>query len=179
VRLKTPRPSIIIQCKAHNTVIGPGAVWDLFGTLMHHNADEAGLIAIKGFQNSAVSFAEGKQFGCFQFVMQSSEIDWLMDHGWRLESPGNGGDGVQHDWCVWSHLTRAQEAAPPRDSHQSPGSNKRTKLPQYHAKPTPETEEKANRANEMHNLRLICNQGGSGVRTSPGPPILSILSNDF
>jgi HJR/Mrr/RecB family endonuclease len=51
---------IIVQCKAHEKPISPGAVRDLFGTLLHEKADEAWLMSRSGFTLGARKFAEGK-----------------------------------------------------------------------------------------------------------------------
>jgi len=51
---------IIVQCKAHKRYIVPGVVRELYGTLIHHGADEAWLITTSGFFSGAKSFAQGK-----------------------------------------------------------------------------------------------------------------------
>jgi hypothetical protein len=51
---------IVVQVKAHKNQISPGVVRDLYGSLLHHRADEAWLISISGFKHSARSFAQGK-----------------------------------------------------------------------------------------------------------------------
>lgn len=51
---------IIVQCKAHRHYISPSIVRDLYGTLMHHGADEAWLISTAGFLGGAKAFAKGK-----------------------------------------------------------------------------------------------------------------------
>ncbi|MGI8770111.1 MAG: restriction endonuclease [Acidobacteriaceae bacterium] len=56
----TQRGRVIVQCKAHATRIGPGAVRDLFGSLQHHNAVEGWLVATEGFSGAAHRFANGK-----------------------------------------------------------------------------------------------------------------------
>jgi hypothetical protein len=48
-----------------------------------------------------------------------------------------------------------------------------TKSPEYPVKPTIKTEEKAKRANKMHNPRVFCNQAGKGsnpLRSTRYPP---------
>jgi hypothetical protein len=49
-----------------------------------------------------------------------------------------------------------------KGSPQKVGNNLGTKSPEYPVKPSTKTEEKAKRANKMHNRRLICNQGVRG-----------------
>lgn len=54
------RHKIVVQCKAFSKPVGPGPVRDLYGALMHHQANEAWLVSIEGFSDAAVSFAGGK-----------------------------------------------------------------------------------------------------------------------
>ena len=58
--LKKSNTAIIAQCKAHKRPIGPAAVRDLYGTLLHRNGKEAWLISVSGFSNAALSFAQQK-----------------------------------------------------------------------------------------------------------------------
>ena len=51
---------IIVQCKAHKGYISPGVVRDLYGTMIHHQADEAWLVSTRGFFTGSRAFAEGK-----------------------------------------------------------------------------------------------------------------------
>jgi restriction endonuclease Mrr len=51
---------IIAQCKAHEKPISPGAVRDLYGTLLHEKSDEAWLLSRSGFTVGASKFAAGK-----------------------------------------------------------------------------------------------------------------------
>jgi hypothetical protein len=50
----------IVQCKAHKNLIGPGAVRDLYGTMIHRNAREGWLVTANGFSRLARDFARGK-----------------------------------------------------------------------------------------------------------------------
>lgn len=52
--------TIIVQCKAHKSAIGPAAVRDLYGTLVHGGQREAWLISSAGFSTKAFDFAKGK-----------------------------------------------------------------------------------------------------------------------
>jgi restriction endonuclease Mrr len=52
--------TVIVQCKAHGNAIGPGPVRELYGTFVHHKADEAWLVTTSGFSKAAQSFAKGK-----------------------------------------------------------------------------------------------------------------------
>jgi hypothetical protein len=54
------RVKIVVQCKAFSKPVGPGPVRDLYGALMHHQANEAWLVSLEGFSDAAVSFAAGK-----------------------------------------------------------------------------------------------------------------------
>lgn len=58
--LRKEGETVIVQCKAHNTPIGPGAVRELYGTLMAANAHQAILVSTAGFTQGARSFALGK-----------------------------------------------------------------------------------------------------------------------
>jgi len=58
--LKKGDRTIIVQVKAHAKYISPGAIRDLYGSLLHHRADEAWLVAMSGFNRGAKSFASGK-----------------------------------------------------------------------------------------------------------------------
>ena len=51
---------IIVQCKAHRRFISPGAVRDLYGTLLHEKADEGWLVTTSGFYSGARAFAQDK-----------------------------------------------------------------------------------------------------------------------
>jgi hypothetical protein len=51
---------IVVQCKAHDRDIGPGPVRDLYGSLLHHGADEAWLIASHAYTYRARDFASNK-----------------------------------------------------------------------------------------------------------------------
>lgn len=58
--IKGSRTKIIVQCKAYSKPVGPGPVRDLFGALMHHQADEAWLVSLEGFSDAAITFAGNK-----------------------------------------------------------------------------------------------------------------------
>ena len=51
---------VVVQCKAFNKPVGPGPVRDLYGALLHHKANEAWLVSLEGFTDSAINFAAGK-----------------------------------------------------------------------------------------------------------------------
>lgn len=51
---------IIVQCKALKNYVGPSTVRDLYGTLLHENANEAWLITTSNFYSGARAFAQGK-----------------------------------------------------------------------------------------------------------------------
>ena len=51
---------IIVQCKAYKTHVAPAVVRDLYGSLHHHRANEAWLIATSEFSVRARLFAKGK-----------------------------------------------------------------------------------------------------------------------
>ncbi len=61
IRLATQNgKKIIVQCKAHDKPVSPGAVRELYGTLLHERADEAWLMSRSGFTDGATQFAVGK-----------------------------------------------------------------------------------------------------------------------
>ena len=60
LELRQGERRIVVQCKAVSGVVGPGAVRDLYGALLHHNADEAWLVTTRGFSGGATEFAQGK-----------------------------------------------------------------------------------------------------------------------
>ena len=51
---------IIIQCKAHTNYVSAGFVRELYGTMMHQQANEAWLVVTSGFYTGAKTFAFGK-----------------------------------------------------------------------------------------------------------------------
>ena len=52
---------VIVQCKAHKALIGPGPVRDLYGAMIHRKAGEAWLVTASGFSRAAKEFAQGKE----------------------------------------------------------------------------------------------------------------------
>jgi HJR/Mrr/RecB family endonuclease len=63
--LRIGEKRIIVQCKSIKSYVSPGAVRDLYGTLMHQKADEAWLITTSGFYSGARGFARGKPIRLF------------------------------------------------------------------------------------------------------------------
>ncbi len=51
----------LVQCKAHAKPIGPAAVRDLYGAMVHARAAEAWVVSTKGFTQAAREFGEGKR----------------------------------------------------------------------------------------------------------------------
>ena len=51
---------VIVQCKAHKSLIGPAPVRDLYGTMVDRKAKEAWLVTANGFSRAAREFAQGK-----------------------------------------------------------------------------------------------------------------------
>lgn len=60
VVLQTKKGTVLVQCKAHGEKIGPAAVRDLYGTLVHRKAEEAWLVSLQGFSEAAYEFAADK-----------------------------------------------------------------------------------------------------------------------
>ncbi|MGH7824333.1 MAG: restriction endonuclease [Candidatus Binatia bacterium] len=58
--LRKDGKEVLVQCKAHGRPVGPGAVRDLYGVMMHKRAVEAWLISTMGFSQAAKKFAAGK-----------------------------------------------------------------------------------------------------------------------
>ncbi len=50
----------LVQCKAHAKPVGPSAVRDLYGTLVHRGGEAAWLVSTGSFSSSARRFAAGK-----------------------------------------------------------------------------------------------------------------------
>jgi restriction system protein len=51
---------LVVQCKNHTAPVSPSVVRELYGVLLHEEADGAVLVATGGFSNAAKEFAEGK-----------------------------------------------------------------------------------------------------------------------
>lgn len=60
ILIKNNRDKIIVQCKAYRNPVGPAAVRELYGTLIHHKGKEAWLISTSGFTSGAQKFAMNK-----------------------------------------------------------------------------------------------------------------------
>jgi hypothetical protein len=56
----TEKGQVLVQCKAHAVTIGPGAVRELYGSLLHAKATEAWLVSLEGFSTAAREFAAEK-----------------------------------------------------------------------------------------------------------------------
>jgi HJR/Mrr/RecB family endonuclease len=61
LELRCGKGKIVVQCKAHKARVGPGAVRDLYGTLMAQKGQEAWLISTSGFTKETFAFARGKR----------------------------------------------------------------------------------------------------------------------
>ena len=64
---------IVIQRKAYQEPVGPGAVRELYGTLVHDGAHEGWLVAHTGFSRAAHHFADGKP-------IRLLDVDALISH---------------------------------------------------------------------------------------------------
>ncbi len=51
---------IIVQCKAHGAPVGPGAIRDLYGTMLDQQVHESWLISTNRFTKGAYAFSKGK-----------------------------------------------------------------------------------------------------------------------
>jgi restriction system protein len=67
---------VLVQCKAHRSYVSPGAVRDLYGTLLHEHADQAWLVTTSGFHPGAREFAKGKP-------MRLITMAGILDPRWR------------------------------------------------------------------------------------------------
>jgi hypothetical protein len=54
------RQPFIVQCKAHKNKIGPSAIRDFYGTMVHNGYSKGVFASLSGFTAGAVEFAEGK-----------------------------------------------------------------------------------------------------------------------
>jgi restriction system protein len=52
---------IVVQCKAHQNPVGPGVVRELYGAMMHANANEAILASLGGFTQGVLAFVKGNR----------------------------------------------------------------------------------------------------------------------
>jgi len=64
---------IIVQCKAFTNYISPGYVRELYGTLIHEEADEAWLVTTSGFYSGAITFSQGKPIRLFTIDQLTDE----------------------------------------------------------------------------------------------------------
>ena len=51
---------VVVQCKSYKSPVGPSAVRELYGSMMHFGADRALLVCPVGFTSGVVDFAKGK-----------------------------------------------------------------------------------------------------------------------
>jgi restriction system protein len=76
IELKIGDRRVLVQCKAHKTRVSPGAVRDLYGTLLHSGADEAWLVTTVGFNSAAEEFA-------MQKPIRLLTIARILEEGWK------------------------------------------------------------------------------------------------
>ena len=60
IQMELEGKRIIVQCKALASSVSPGAVRDLYGTLLHEGDDEAWVVTTRGYYSSAKEFAKDK-----------------------------------------------------------------------------------------------------------------------
>jgi HJR/Mrr/RecB family endonuclease len=70
---------IVVQCKAQRNYVSPSVVRDLYGTMIHHNVDEAWLVATCGFNKGSNEFAQGKPIKLFTISQLLSEASARSD----------------------------------------------------------------------------------------------------
>jgi len=58
--LDSASETILVQCKAHKSPVGPAAVRDLYGALTHRGGSEAWLVSTSPFTGGATEFARDK-----------------------------------------------------------------------------------------------------------------------
>lgn len=66
VILRKDGKKIIVQCKAHSNPVGPAIARELYGSLFHHKADEAWLIALAGVTYGVKDFIKEKPIRVFE-----------------------------------------------------------------------------------------------------------------
>lgn len=71
--------TVIVQCKAHQAVIGPATVRDLYGAMTHRRDQEAWLISTHGFSEGARAFADGKPIRLISIgeILRSESISFF------------------------------------------------------------------------------------------------------
>ena len=52
---------VVVQCKSYQSPVGPAAVRELYGSMMHFGADKAVLVCPAGFTRGAEEFVKGKR----------------------------------------------------------------------------------------------------------------------
>ena len=65
----------VVQCKGYQDPVGPAIVRELFGSMIHSNADSAILACTGGFTKGVVEFAEGKPIE----LISASEMALMSD----------------------------------------------------------------------------------------------------
>lgn len=77
VRLQKGSFSAVVQCKRYADSVGQPTVRDLYGTMMHNNADEAYLVTTAQITRQAQEWAYGKPI---KFVDGHALTEWVTDH---------------------------------------------------------------------------------------------------
>lgn len=54
------KESFIVQCKAHRSKIGPSAIRDFYGTMIHYGYEKGVFASLSGFTSGAIEFAQDK-----------------------------------------------------------------------------------------------------------------------
>jgi len=63
--IEKPNKKIVIQCKKHKKPIGVQTIRDMYGTLMHSEADEGWVISVSGFSSVAYEWVKEKPIKLF------------------------------------------------------------------------------------------------------------------
>ena len=78
----------VVQCKSHKYPVGPAVARELFGSMIHFEADNAILACTGGFTHGVWEFVEGKQIELISASELATMADGREDRGIR-EEQGN------------------------------------------------------------------------------------------
>ena len=74
--VRSNQDEFIVQCKAHKKSIGPAAMRDFYGTMIHNNYEKGVFASVSGFTKGAIEFAQNKNI---RLVDVNDIINWDID----------------------------------------------------------------------------------------------------
>ncbi len=81
------RRTAVVQCKRYQGDVGSPLMRDLYGTLLHNNADEAYMVTTGNISNQARRWAEGKPI---QMIDGFALVEWISTLGQQRKSRRRG-----------------------------------------------------------------------------------------